>query len=86
VVCEHVLLLGDSGLVEVRDLGRKFSEPVGVVIDRLTMAGHNFLEAANDETLWNKAMKTVSGKGGNVTVGVLTQLLSTLLKQSFGFS
>jgi Hypothetical protein (DUF2513) len=86
VVCEHILLLGDSGLAEVRDLGRNFSGPVGVVIDRLTIAGHDFLEAANNETLWNKAMKTVSEKGGNVTVGVLTQLLSTLLKQSFGLS
>jgi hypothetical protein len=38
------------------------------------------------ETLWKKAMKKVNEKGGNVTVGVLTQILSTLLKQSFGLS
>jgi hypothetical protein len=44
----------------------------GVAIDRLTMAGHDFLEATRDETRWNKAMKTVSEKGGGaVTIGVL---------------
>jgi hypothetical protein len=85
-VCEHILLLGDAGLAEVRDLGRTFDGPSGVVIDRLTMAGHDFLDSARDENRWKKAMTTVKEKGGAVTVGVLTQILSTLVKQSFGLS
>jgi hypothetical protein len=85
-VCEHALLLGNSGLAEVRDLGRTFSGPSGVAIDRLTMTGHDFLEAAQNETLWKKAMQLVQEKGGNVSVGVLTQILATLLKQSFGLT
>lgn len=84
-VCEHMLLLGDSNLAEVRDLGQISEGPSGVVIDRLTMAGHDFLEAARDETRWNKAMITVKEKGGGaVTIGVLTQVLSALMKQAFG--
>jgi hypothetical protein len=83
-MCEHVLLLGDAGLAEVRDLGRTFDGPSGVVIDRLTMAGHDFLDSARDENRWKKAMTTVNEKGGAVTVGVLTQILSALVKQSFG--
>ena len=47
------------------------------------MEGHDFLEAAQDETLWQKAMTKVNKKGGAVTVGVLTQILSALVKQSF---
>jgi hypothetical protein len=31
-------------------------------------------------------MNTVKEKGGSVTLGVLTQLLSTLAKQHFGLS
>lgn len=85
-VCEHALLLGDAGFAEVRDLGRNFSGPTGVAIDRLTMEGHDFLEAAQDETRWKKAMTVVNEKGGAVTVGVLTQILSALVKQSFGLS
>ena len=41
-VFEHILLLGDAGLAEVRDLSR-YDGPYGVAIDRLTMAGHDFL-------------------------------------------
>ncbi len=83
-VIEHALILGDSGLAEVRNIGRSFSGPAGVAIDRLTMECHDFLEAAQDETLWQRAMTTVNKKGGAVTVGVLTQILSAFLKQSFG--
>lgn len=49
------------------------------------MAGHDFLDAARNEKIWKKAMKTVGEKGGTVTLGVLTQLLSTLVKHEFGF-
>lgn len=85
-VYEHILLLRDSNLAEVQDFGSTFSGPAGAAIIRLTMTGHDFLEAAQDETLWQKAMTVVNEKGGAVTVGVLTQILSTLLKQSFGLS
>lgn len=85
-VCEHILLLGDSNLAEVRELGRTLQGSAGVAIDRLTMAGHDFLEAAKNDTIWNKAMNTVKEKGGSVTLGVLTQILSALVKQDFGLS
>ncbi|ACA99115.1 MULTISPECIES: DUF2513 domain-containing protein [Cyanophyceae] len=83
-VCEHILLLGDAGFAEVRDLGRGFDAPSGVVIDRLTMTGHDFLDTARDDTRWKKVMAIVQEKGGAVTIGVLIQILSTLMKQSFG--
>ncbi|MEO0011947.1 MAG: hypothetical protein RLZZ535_336, partial [Cyanobacteriota bacterium] len=85
-VCEHILLLGDAGLTKVQELGRTYEGSAGVAIDRLTMNGHDFLEAAKNDTIWNKAMNTVKEKGGSVTLGVLTQLLSTLAKQHFGLS
>jgi hypothetical protein len=83
-VYEHILLLIDADLAEVQDFGSTFSGPAGAAIIRLTMTGHDFLEAAQDETLWQ--MTVVNEKGGAVTVGVLTQILSTLVKQSFDLS
>ena len=65
---QSVLCISDGNLAVVRDLGRD----VGVTLDRLTMAGHDFLEAAKNEKIWKKAMKTVGEKGGTVTLGVLT--------------
>jgi hypothetical protein len=80
-VREHILLLGDSGLAEVRNLSNLNS---AVALDRLTMAGHDFLDAARDENRWTEALKTANEKGGAITVGILIQILSALMKQSFG--
>jgi hypothetical protein len=87
-VCEHMLLLGDgdAGLAEVRELGRTYESSAGVALDRLTMAGHDFLEAAKNDSIWKKAMNTVKEKGDSVTIGVFTQILSALMKQHFGLS
>jgi hypothetical protein len=85
-VCEHILLLGDAGLAEVRELERISKGSAGVVIDRLTMAGHDFLEAAKNDTIWQKAMSTVKERGNSVSLGVLIQILSALMKQHFGLS
>lgn len=85
-VCEHMLLLGNAGLAEVRELGRTYEGLVGVVIDRLTMAGHDFLEVAKNDTIWKKSMNIVKEKGNSVSLGVLTQILSALMKQHIGLS
>jgi hypothetical protein len=85
-VYEHILLLGDSGLAEVRDLGRMNSGPSGAVIDRLTMAGHDFLSAARNPAWWTEAMKKLKEKGVDVPVNVLIQVLSAIAKQHLGLS
>jgi Hypothetical protein (DUF2513) len=85
-VCEHILLLGDSDLAEVRELGRTYKGSIGVALDRITMAGHDFIEASRNDTIWQKAMNTVKEKGDSVSLGVLIQLLSALAKQHFGLS
>jgi hypothetical protein len=50
------------------------------------MAGHDFLAGARDDQRWNQAMTMIKDKGGAVSVGVLTQILATLLKQNFGMN
>jgi hypothetical protein len=83
-VCEHILLLGDAGFALVTDFGRSSEGPTGVGIDRLTMAGHDFLSSASDNERWEGAMSLVKEKGGTVTVNVLSQILAAMLRKSFG--
>lgn len=57
LLVRHVQLLLDHGLVEANvppALGRG---PVAARIDRLTWAGHEFLAAAQDDTIWNAKKK-----------------------------
>jgi hypothetical protein len=51
---------------------------------RLTYAGHEFLDAARNDTLWVKAKETVINKTGSLTVEGLKIALSTLIKHALG--
>ena len=80
----HAHLLVDAGLAEGRDVTHQQSEGPEALITSLTWSGHEFAEAARDESRWNKALGVVQEKGGAVTMGVLTQLLISLMKGAFG--
>ncbi len=51
------------------------------------MEGHDFLDASRDESRWKNAMKKIEEKGGGaVPIGILIQILSSLMKQSLGIT
>ncbi len=80
----HAYLMVDAGLAKGEDVSAMGSEGPEAMITSLTWAGHEFAEAARDDTRWQKAMGLVKDKGGSVTLGVLTQLLTGLMKGAFG--
>lgn len=79
-------MLRDSELAEVCDLGRRYSGPSGAAINRLTMAGHDFLSTAQDSVWWAEAMRKLKEKGVDVPVSVFVQVLSAVSKQHLGLS
>lgn len=83
-VAYHAYLLVDAGLAKGHDITAIGSDGPEALITSLTWAGHEFADAARDETRWKKAMTTVQEKGGAVTLGVLTQLLIALMKGALG--
>jgi hypothetical protein len=80
----HSALLIEAGLIdgEIRTDGN--GQPNGTVRIRLTWAGHEFLDAARNDTIWHKAGERIKKSGVDVTVSVLKELLNQLLKQSLG--
>jgi Hypothetical protein (DUF2513) len=78
-IVEHMLLLQDVGFAEVEELGRTYEGSTGATIHRLKSAGHDFLEAARNDTAWNKTKKT-AGEVGGVTVSVFRDLLFGYVK------
>jgi len=80
----HAYLMDDAGLAEGMRLDNMNSSGPETVLRNLTWAGHEFADAARDETRWKKAMGIVEEKGGSVTISVLTQLLTALMKGALG--
>jgi hypothetical protein len=72
-VSYHVQLLTDAGLLEAIDL----SDTAGLDWrpTRLTYAGHEFIEAARKDTLWQKANSTVMERTGGLSLDVLKAVL-----------
>lgn len=80
----HAFLLVDAEMAVGNDYTSVGSESPEWHILHLTWKGHEFAEAARDDTRWKKAMGIVQEKGGSVTVAVLTQLLGSLMRAALG--
>ena len=74
----HVMLLDEAGLIKAQNLT---SHSGGRYIPlRLTWQGHEFLDAARDDTRWNKT-KDAMAKAGGFVFEVAKALLIEFMKQ-----
>ncbi|MFZ1073703.1 MAG: DUF2513 domain-containing protein [Verrucomicrobiia bacterium] len=51
---------------------------------RPTWDGHEFLDAARNDTIWRKAGEQIKKSGVDVTLSLLKEILNQILKQSLG--
>jgi DNA-binding transcriptional ArsR family regulator len=65
----HLLLLKEAGLIEAISAGQAIHPR------RLTWDGHEFLDAARDDTRWHKTVSLVQNKAGALIFEVLKQAL-----------
>ena len=80
----HANLLIDAGYANGSTTGGFGTPSPEGLITSLTWAGHEFADAARDDKLWKKAMGIVKDKGGSVTMDVLKELLTSLMKAAIG--
>jgi hypothetical protein len=83
----HCWLLNDAGLAEAVEIERRGADSPYAVIRKLTWAGHEFLDAAKDDSTWERAKQRLSSAGKSlhtVTLGVLQGLLVDVAKQQLG--
>lgn len=83
----HSWLLGDAGLAEAIDVTTRGSDSPEAALRHLTWAGHEFLDAAKDDSTWERAKQRLAsaGKGlQSVTLDVLKALLVDVAKQQLG--
>lgn len=83
-VLYHSALLIEAKLVHGSTIEDGDGEIATTITSRLTWAGHEFLDAARNDTIWKKAGEKIIHSGVQVTVSVLEELLKKLLKESLG--
>lgn len=78
----HYELMEEAGLVVGHLTRGGDGRVVGARIERLTNLGHDFLDAARSDTIWQKFKDRAARVGGNLSIPVAVELLKTLVKES----
>jgi hypothetical protein len=71
----HISLLKEAGLMNAVVRNNEYGLPSDAVIMGLTWAGHDFLDAARDDTIWKKAKDAILKPGISWTFSILTERL-----------
>ena len=82
-VVYHIALLKEAGFVEAVIRNGPWGMPSEAVIRRLTWAGHDFLDAMRDETIWKKAKDKFIKPGVSWTVSILAEWLKQEARRRF---
>jgi Hypothetical protein (DUF2513) len=77
---EHAKLAQEAGFIEARFAG----DYQNFHVLRLTYAGHEFLDAARDETRWEKAKALAIKNTGTLTLEGVKIALQLLIRQALG--
>jgi hypothetical protein len=80
----HLAMLEDAGFIEGQSVDALSEGTIEYYVHRLTWRGHEFLEAARSDTIWQKAKVKVAAAGGSVSIAVMSELLGALGKEALG--
>jgi hypothetical protein len=82
-VLYNLTLMKDAGLIDAHFIEGNDVLPLGVRNLRLTWAGHDFLDAARDDTIWNKAKDKFLKPGISWTFSILFEWLKGEARKKF---
>mgnify|MGYP000892647161 CR=1 FL=1 len=83
-IAYHVHLMWQAGLVDAADATHLQSPGPSAILLSVTWAGHDFIDAAKDASLWEKAKTRIVASGGSFTFDLLKEVLSSLAKAQLG--
>jgi len=80
-----LLKMGEADYIDIETANFiGYSLPQIVRINGLTYKGHTYLESARDKTIWEKAKRTANDKGVPVTLEIIGELASSIIKKTLG--
>lgn len=78
----HCILMDEAGLIVGKDASHMQGKHILVV--RLTAAGHDYLDAVRDNTVWNKVKKQAADQGLSISIDMAKALAMMTIRQMFG--
>ena len=70
-VLNHLDLMEEGGLIKANVIRTDQNSVTNVLVERITWQGHDFLDAARSEEIWNHTKKIVSQKTGTISFELL---------------
>lgn len=83
-IAYHAYLMDEAGLIKAANTTHMGSSSPEGMPGEMTWEGHEFLDAARSDTIWNKAKQKIKETGGSVTISTLTALLKKLAADALG--
>ena len=80
----HSALLLDAGFIDGRPRTDGKGEISSVHVFRLTWEGHEFIDSARNDTVWNKAKDKFTKAGVDVGIDILKAILKSLMMDKLG--
>jgi len=84
LIAYHVHLMGQAGLVVSIDLSVSESDSPGASLNSLSWAGHDFIDACRDNSIWAKAKDTVLKPATGMAFDVLLEWLKAEARKRLG--
>jgi hypothetical protein len=82
----HSYLIVDAGLATGIDISASGNSGPMWQIDCLTSAGHDFADAARNESTWRKALAIAKDKAGGLTIDVVKDVLLMIIRSGAGLT
>jgi hypothetical protein len=81
-VSEHVEILIEADLL----VGSAKRSTLGINyhVERLTWAGHDFIAAAANDTVWNKTKSKIAQQATGIPFAIFTEMLKLTMKSHLG--
>lgn len=80
----HMALCIEAGLVDGVIVPNANGYPAATSAIRLTWKGHEFLDAARNDTIWRKVLERLKKAGVQVPLAVLEEVLKETAKEALG--
>ena len=73
-----------AGLVDAIDIQTNISQSPAAMISSITWAGYDFIDAAKNDSVWNKAKAKVLSPGVSYTFDIFKECLVAYAKSELG--